>query len=61
VKPSGEGYQAKVLRLVAEGKLIVQPGSWSDVYIEHHDRCPFHAGRACRCDPDIRVVQRGAA
>lgn len=60
VKRRGEGYQGKFLRLVAEGKLAVPPGTLSAIHIEHHPRCAF-LGQRCRCDPDIIMLRRGVA
>ncbi len=61
MKRRGEGYQRKFLRLVAEGKLAVPPGTLSAIYVEHHPRCAFHCGQRCGCDPNITMFRRGAA
>lgn len=61
MKARGEGYERKVLRLIAEGTIAVPPGTHADATVQHHPDCPFYAGRRCRCDPDIIVSQRGAA
>jgi hypothetical protein len=65
VKAHGEGYRAKILRLLDEAKLTMPPGSITDVYIGHAPTCPAAGDGAdhdlCRCDPDIVAFRRGAA
>ena len=45
-------YKRKILGLIAEGKLSLDPGLWH-IDVAHDDWCPALTGGTCTCDPDI--------
>ncbi len=48
--------EKKLQRQMADGSLpTVQPGTVSMIDICHDSWCRIYKGRACNCDPDIRV------
>jgi hypothetical protein len=55
--PTRHNYVQKQLRLIAEGKLRVRPGTAQHVEVAHDDWCDALTGKGlyCNCDPDIRV------
>jgi hypothetical protein len=65
VRRPGEGYQAKLERLLREVKPMVPAGTIGLVYIEHDEDCTFlqNPRAACRCDPNVTLawVDRGTA
>ncbi len=52
----------KLLEMADAGLLPNGPGLWH-AEITHDDSCAIFYGRACDCDPDIRVLtpEEGAA
>jgi hypothetical protein len=58
--PGEPAWRAKVRWMQAHSLFGACQGQQLDIEVGHGDWCASTLGRACNCDPDIRVRPQGA-
>jgi hypothetical protein len=51
IDPRQHNYYEKLMKLVAEGKIL--PAQITEVDVYHDDWCHIYQGGYCDCDPEI--------
>ena len=54
-QPEGN-YHAKVMELAKNNPGLFQLGKITHVNVAHDDWCDVYEGRACNCNPDVKLA-----